>query len=396
MGLDGNEELGAGATWNIGATLSFSGPGGFAAELEKNGIELAIEHIAAAGGPEIVVEYGDNATGGDPEAAANANTNLGEKGIGVKLSDFADGLGAGFPTLAQYEILTLDAAAGTGTGPGVGFDLYWGPRALTPFDGFPGVMGYVAATNPDATSMAVLSNDAGPANDFNAAYFEAQGASAGLELGFIELIPFTAQDFSASIAKLQAEQPDIIVLDLHFGTEGGFFRQAINAGIDPSTIYSTELTGFSAVTSQGAFDEAPFVYAGDYAPEAQDNPLMNMVAAEYEATYGAPIDDQAARYYQATLLLWELYMRTLANGGDVDSGPDLQASLIEDPTFVTLWGGSADSTETFSFDLDKHWVDSYPLAVYSLEGGVNTLIATYDISIDADGARTADNFELAS
>ncbi len=395
MGFDESENLGAGETWNIGATLSFSGPGAASAEAEKNGIELAVEHIAAAGGPQIVVEYGDNTTGGDPEAAANANANLNEKGIGVKLSDFADGLGAGFPTLAEFQILTLDAAAGTGTGPGVGFDLYWGPRALTPFDGFPGLMAYIAATNPDAATMAVISNDAGPANELNAVFFKDQGASVGLDLSFVELVPFGAQDYSAAVAKVQSEQPDVILLDLHFGAQGGFTRQAINSGIDPATIYSTDLDAFAIVTSQGAYDEAPAVFAGDFVPQLQPNPLAQAVGADYEAVYGAPLDDQAARYYQATLVLWELYVRTLANGGDVNSGPDLQASLLEDPTFVTLWGGTADAATTFTMDPEQHWVNGYPLGVYQYFGGEYSLLATYDIAIDAEGNRSAANFELA-
>ncbi len=395
MGYDESQDLGAGTTWNIGATLSFSGPGAASAEVEKNGIDLAVQHIAAAGGPEIVVEYGDNTTGGDPEAAANANANLNEKGIGVKLSDFADGLGAGFPTLAEFQILTLDAAAGTGTGPGVGFDLFWGPRALTPFDGFPGLMSYIAATNPDAASMAVISNDAGPANELNAVFFKDQGASAGLDLSFVELVPFGAQDYSAAVAKVQSEQPDVILLDLHFGAQGGFTRQAINSGIDPETIYSTDLDAFAIVTSQGAYDEAPAVFAGDFVPQLQPNPLAQAVSADYESVYGTPLDDQAARYYQATLVLWELYVRTLANGGDVNSGPDLQASLLEDPTFVTLWGGTADATTTFTMDAEKHWVNDYPLGVYQYFGGEYTVLATYDIAIDAEGNRSAANFELA-
>lgn len=395
MGRTDGDELGGGTTWNVGATLSFSGPGAASAEFEKNGIDLAVAHIAAAGGPEIVVEYGDNTTGGDPDAAANANINLNDKGIGVKLSDFADGLGAGFPTIAEFQILTIDAAAATGTGPGVGFDLYWGSRALTPFDGFPGIMSYIEATNPDATTMAVISNDAGPANESNLVYFEAQAASVGLEVAFIELVPFGPADLGPAIAKLQAEQPDAIVLDLHFGAEGAFFRQAINAGLDPATIFSNDLGTAAFATSQGALDEAPFIFAGDYAVTKQDNPLMDMVREEFEATYGAPLDDQAARYYQATLMLWELYMRTLANGGDVNSGPDLQTSLVENPNFVTLWGGSPDGAETFELDVEKHWAKGYPLGVYSYQGGETTTLATYDISIDGEGIRTAANFELS-
>ena len=388
------EQLGAGKEWNVGATLSLSGPGASSAEVEKKGIELAIKHIAAAGGPTIKVEYGDNTTGGDPKAAANANTNLNQKGIGVKLSDFADGLGAGFPTLAQYKILTLDAAAGTGTGPGVGFDLYWGPRALTPFDGMPGIMSYVQATKPEAKTMAVIANDAGAANDFNKKYFEAQATSVGLQLKMVEYVPYGNPDFSAVITKIQTESPDVIVLDLHFADPGTFFGQALNAGVDTSTIYGTDMNKPSADASQGAFDQAPYVYAGDFAPELQPNPLAAFLGTEFQAAYSAQVDDQAARYYQATLMLWELYMRTLAAGGDVNSGVALQKAITDDPTFVSVWGGTADKTDTFTLDPAKHWVTSYPLGVYSFQSGKNTLLATYDISIDAEGIRTAKDFKL--
>ena len=118
--------------------------------------------------------------------------------------------------------------------------------------------------------MAVIANDAGAANDFNKKYFEAQATSVGLQLKMVEYVPYGNPDFSAVITKIQTESPDVIVLDLHFADPGTFFGQALNAGVDTSTIYGTDMNKPSADASQGAFDQAPYVYAGDFAPELQN------------------------------------------------------------------------------------------------------------------------------
>ena len=78
----------------------------------------------------------------------------------------------------------------------------------------------------------------------------------------------------------------------------------------------------------------------------------------------------------------------------MNSGVALQKAITDDPTFVSVWGGTADKTDTFTLDPAKHWVTSYPLGVYSFQSGKNTLLATYNIGINTEGIRTAKDFKL--
>ncbi|HEX9259772.1 MAG TPA: ABC transporter substrate-binding protein, partial [Acidimicrobiales bacterium] len=124
-----------GETFNMGAVLALSGPGSFYGKTMSRGIDLAVEHIKAAGGPDIKVSYWDHKSG-DAAAGKTAMTEMVAKGIRAKMASYVDDLGAMLEDTAKSKVFTLDGGGGTSIF-GQGIPYFWGTRAITPNDAIP-------------------------------------------------------------------------------------------------------------------------------------------------------------------------------------------------------------------------------------------------------------------
>ena len=105
----------------MGSVLALTGNGSFYGKTMSRGIDLAVKHIKAAGGPDIKVVYKDHKSG-DPQAGVQAMTELGTSGIPAKLASYGDDILAMLPLTQQYKCLTLDgggANGGRGSEPGL-------------------------------------------------------------------------------------------------------------------------------------------------------------------------------------------------------------------------------------------------------------------------------------
>jgi len=98
---------GAGTTFKLGATLPFSGNGSFFGKLWQSGIDLAVTHIKAIGGPTINIVSADNGSGDAQKShdavqqmvAANLPAIIGTEALGgvwAPLEQYID-LVPGFP-----------------------------------------------------------------------------------------------------------------------------------------------------------------------------------------------------------------------------------------------------------------------------------------------------------
>src|SRR5690349_2062151 len=76
---------GKGKDWQMGAVLAQTGAGAFYGKTMSRGIDLAVKHIVAAGGPNIKVLYYDHKSG-DAAAGKAAITDLGTKHVPAKLA----------------------------------------------------------------------------------------------------------------------------------------------------------------------------------------------------------------------------------------------------------------------------------------------------------------------
>jgi Periplasmic binding protein len=114
LGLEGKDAkaLGTGLHFKLGIVLALTGPGSYYGRIQGNGAKLAVAQIKAAGGPDIELIFKDHKTA-DAQAGARATRELGIDGVPALLSSFVGDIGAMFPGVAQYKMLTLDGCGGT-------------------------------------------------------------------------------------------------------------------------------------------------------------------------------------------------------------------------------------------------------------------------------------------
>ncbi len=375
LGVKPDEKLGTGMKFKLGIVLAMTGPGSYYGRIQGNGAKLAVAQIKAAGGPDIELVYKDHKSA-DAQAGARAAKELGIDGVPAVLSSYVGDIGAMFPGIRQYKMLTLDGGGGT-SDFGQGKPFFWGMRAIEPDDDFIGALKYWKATDPNIKRVSLVYFDQGPANEIVLKNFNTALKDTGLELASTELTTIGATDYSATIARLKSTNPDAIFL---FGTgvdPGYFMKQLVNAGSKVPVIGSEYITDAAEVAGS-AFDN--YMFATDWFDAARpSNPWSKLFLNSYVKEFNLQPEINAANYYEDTFAIWELIRRVLAKGGNVDSGEELQTALLADPRFKSVYGGSATELGVIALDTSSHSVKQRPLGVYKANGGKPFPVATFDL-----------------
>ncbi len=375
LGVKPDEKLGTGMKFKLGIVLAMTGPGSYYGRIQGNGAKLAVAQIKAAGGPDIELVYKDHKSA-DAQAGARAAKELGIDGVPAVLSSYVGDIGAMFPGIRQYKMLTLDGGGGT-SDFGQGKPFFWGMRAIEPDDDFIGALKYWKATDPKIKRVSLVYFDQGPANEIVLTNFNTALKDTGLELASAELTTIGATDYSATIARLKSTNPDAIFL---FGTgvdPGYFMKQLVNAGSKVPVIGSEYITDAAEVAGS-AFDN--YMFATDWFDAARpSNPWSKLFLNSYVKEFNLQPEINAANYYEDTFAIWELIRRVLAKGGNVDSGEELQTALLADPRFKSVYGGSATELGVIALDTSSHSVKQRPLGVYKANGGKPVPVATFDL-----------------
>jgi ABC-type branched-subunit amino acid transport system substrate-binding protein len=385
LGIGADEDLGGDVAFDMGAVLALTGPGSFYGTTMSRGIDLAVKHIEAAGGPDFNVMYYDHKSG-DAQAGVDAITELGTQGVPAKLASYVDDLGAMLPGTAQYEVFTLDGGGGTSEF-GKSQPFFWGTRAITPNDTLNGMFQWVKATYPDAQTVGLVGWDVGePSNGIIREDVLAQVAAAGLEFnGLYELVPIGNLDYSAVFPKILDNEPDILLMGLYGQDPGAFILQSKTAGLE-AEIIGFEFTPDGIDASRGAYEEG-YTFTYDYFnPDTPTNPLAAFFVEEFRAEYGEDPDFYAANFYENTIAMWEVIRRVLAKGGDPNSGAELDAALQENLSLPSVYGGDESSPGVYTLDPETHSVIQRPMGVFRYQDGEVTPLAFFDIG--------GENFEI--
>jgi ABC-type branched-subunit amino acid transport system substrate-binding protein len=373
---------GAGMEFKMGNVLALTGSGSFYGKTMTRGTDLAVEHIAAAGGPTISVKYYDHKSG-DAAAGKQAITELGEAGYPAKLASYVDDLGAMLEGTAQYKMFTLDGGGGTSIF-GQGQPFFWGTRAITPNDPLPGLFKWTKETYPDAKTVGLSGWDIGePNNGIIKEDVLKKIAAAGYEFnGLYELFPVGTQDFSAVFPKLKDNEPDILLLGAYGQDPGSFVNQSVTAGLN-ATVLGFEFTPDGVNASKGSYDSVGWTFAYDYFDANNPiSPLAKLFVDEFQAKYNEAPDFYAANFYENTLVMWEVIRRVLKSGGDINDGAALDAALQENLTVVSVYGGDESTVGTYTLDPTTHSVVKRGMGVFEYKDGNVTPLAFFGI----DGA----------
>ena len=197
--------------------------------------------------------------------------------------------------------------------------------------------------------------------------------------GLYELVPVGNQDFSQVLPKIKQNEPDILMLGLYGQDPGSFLNQSITSGIK-STLIGFEFTpdGFNA--SKGTYDSTGWTFAYDYFdPNTPVSPLAKLFVTEFKKKYGENPDFYAANFYENMLVLWEVIRRTVKKGGDPKKGDQLDASLRDNLTVVSVYGGDASTLGSYTLDPKTHSVVKRGMGVFEYKGGKVTPKATFGI-----------------
>lgn len=379
------EELGGDLTIHVGAAMLLSTSQAYYGQEALKGIELAVEEIAAAGGPEFVIDTKDLAV--STTAGADAVREWGSDGdIHMAVAAGFFGTGSMIPLIDQYEIVTIDPGGGTST-TFQGKPFAWGGRAITPDDSLPGVVEYLKQEMPEATRWAVTGYDIGELTAGSVAKLEELAASAGAEIVGQSLVPLPSAgtpNYGQAIDQLREMDPDVIFNWVWGSDPAAFMRQYDLAGMD-AVVVGPDFGASTVDIAGSAFDGYLFAY--DYF-DAQNpqNPWAEHFVSAFRERHGYDPDYYPANYYEDMFIFWELIQRTLANGGDVESGADLQAAMDENLEFASLYG-AGDPTGTIAFDPDTHSVSFRPMGLFEVEDGAPKPLAYFNID--------AAEFELA-
>ncbi|MGH9057269.1 MAG: ABC transporter substrate-binding protein [Acidimicrobiales bacterium] len=356
---------GKGLSYTIGSVLALTGAGDFYGKVMSRGVNLATKHIAALGGPNFQVVFKDHKSG-NAAAGVQAVTELGDAGIPVMLASYADDLGAMLPGNEQYKMLSLDGGGGTALAFN-GKPYFWGMRANTPTDPFPGVMKYIKQMMPSVKTVTIVPWNLGSAlNTAIEGDWKTQLQAVGLTPGQIVYVTDGETDFSSPLQQLKTAPGDLVMLS-NYGLDPGYFiKQYVTSGINKPLI-GFEFTPDAAKLAASAYDN--YTYAFDYFDTATPpNPWSKIFLNEWIKTYGSlessDFDFYAANYYEDTFAVWDLIRRVLENGGNVKSGTDLQSALEANPSFKSVYGVSDTTAGTLTLSLTTHTPVSRPMGIF--------------------------------
>ena len=353
----------------MGSVLALTGNGSFYGKTMSRGIDLAVKHIKAAGGPDIKVVYKDHKSG-DPQAGVQAMTELGTSGIPAKLASYGDDILAMLPLTQQYKCLTLDGGGGE--------------RGRRPESGL--LLGRPCPARPRRAARAVPIHAGGlsrreddrvhrlgprcPEQRRRPAAVQggAEDQHAAVQRPATSWLRRTPPTSPTCRRKIKANEPDILIVG-SFGQDPGFFiDQAQTANLE-AKIFGYEFTPDGLNASKGAFDSVGWNFSSDYFDVgAAKSKLAKLFISEFKAAYGEEPDFYAANYYEDTLGMWDLVRRVLAKGGDINSGVDLQNALKDKPELVSVYGGDETTVGTFAMDPTTHSVVRRQMGVFERQG----------------------------
>ncbi len=368
--------LGGGMSFQLGAVYPLTGSGALGISRSTDITALAFKQIKALGGPDFKLVLKDNKSG-DPQAGVQAARELGFAKVPMMLSSYAADLAAMLRGIKQYKIFSLDGSGGTSLFA-QGASYFWGTIAITPDDALPGAIKYLQAKHPEIKKISSCGWDLGGLSDEVFDDINALFKGTAFTRGVDERTPVGATDYSASIQKIKASNPDIVMLFIYANDVGYFMKQYATSGIN-KPVFAFAHTDSAAHIAGKAYEGLYFAFDFfnyDNPPNAWGKHLVSSFRAQ---SGGLSPDYYAANAYEDIFTIWACIRRVLKKGGNPNDGTQLDAALRTNPTFPSVYGTNPHGAGTISFDLTSHSVKARPMTVGQYKGGRVTELAHFDI-----------------
>lgn len=265
----------------------------------KNGVDLAIEEINAAGGingkPVVLVSEDDE---GNPDKTVNAFKKLSTKdGVKVIIGSLTSGCTQAITTLSQASKVVQIAPAATAPAITDAGDFIFRACFIDPFQGTVG--GKFAAETLDKKRAAILydiGNDysVGLADNFKIAFTKAGGSIVSEES-----YATNDKDFNAQLTKIKNANPDVVYLPDYYGTVALIAKQLRAQGINVPMVGAD---GWDGLTSNAGDEVLGGYYSNHYAVDSTE-PAVKKFVESFRAKYNKDPNSFAALGYDCVYLI---------------------------------------------------------------------------------------------
>ena len=283
----------------IGGIFPLSGPVAVYGNEARNGVELAVLEINAAGGiggKQIKLISEDDE--GNPEKTVNVYKKLTTKdGVKVIIGSLTSGATAAITSLAQAQKVVLLAPAATLPSITDAGDFIFRACFIDPFQGTVG--GKFTAENLGKKRAAVLDNIT---NDYSVGLYEnfkIAFEKAGGSLCAAESYSDGDKDYRAQLTKIKNAAPDVVYLPDYYGTVALIAKQLREQGIDTAMVGGD---GWGGLMENAGDEVVNGFYSDHYAADSTDEKVTQFVDS-YKKMYKTTPVSFAALAYDCVYLL---------------------------------------------------------------------------------------------
>lgn len=364
----GGPEAGEGVTISAGMLLAVTGQGSFFGDVMSKGALLAADQIKAAGGMDYKITIGDHKSGDVPTAITETKKLISQDGIEVLQTSYGAPSEAIIPIIQEGGVLTFN---GGGSSPAqLSQDFLWMNRMVYAEDPAPGALAWLHKTYPDAKKLALIGTMENGVGTFKETAPNVWKQLTGGEVVAAEQHDVGATDFTALAQKIKAANPEA-VMTFSFGDDLGYQVKALREAGYTGPIMMDEFTSQAAKIAGSAYEGVNF--GVDFYTTENKNPWNQCYVEAYKAKYGEDPEYYGSNYYEQVFIVWDLVKRVIKAGGDPTDAAQLQAALIADPTFPSVYGGDATTVGKVTLDTKDHSI-SKPMGVFVVKGGMPELI----------------------
>ena len=271
----------------------------------KNGIDLAVAEINAAGGIngkniEFICEDDE----GDPAKSVNAYKKLTtQNGIRMIIGSLTSGCTIAITNLAQSNGVIQMAPAATALAVTDAGNYIFRACYTDPFQGKVG--GKFAADNLGAKTAAVLYDIQ---NDYSVGLtdnFVERFTSLGGTIVSKESYSTNDKDFNAQLTKIKNTNPDVVYLPDYYGTVALIAKQLRAQGIDVPIIGAD---GWDGLTENAGDEVLNGFYSNHYATDS-DSPAVQKFVSSFTEKYNKAPNSFAALGYDCVYMLKDAILK---------------------------------------------------------------------------------------
>jgi branched-chain amino acid transport system substrate-binding protein len=369
----GGKDLGRGISWTHGMNLALTGTGAAIGVAMTQGATVAAELMKKSGGPSIILKSSDHQGGLVGPAVSGVRRLLQQEKVLSLGSSYGPATTALFPLVKSSKVTTFWSG---GAGPaGLNQDFVWITMALFALDPAPGALGFLAEKFPDAKRLALIGQKENGVDAITKIAPKTwPEVSGGGSIVATEYADIGTKDFSSLVARVKSSNADVIFSTVYGNDQGYLIKQLRDANLT-APIMNIDLAVPTVPDIAGsALEKDCYLAVDGYFPD-NANPYNRVFVDAYTAKYNTAPDYFAANFFEATNIL-AATIGAASKAGEKPGLNDVLSRMIEEnPTYPSVYGGSASEYGKLEFQKDHSVIK--PIGVFKIgKAGALSKVAT--------------------